>query len=111
TTSVNGIKTAYDGISSSASSAGNAMVNAANQAASAYDKLQKKIQAAKEAMELKNADETLKNLRVYGQEKAPVEGNQFGSKLAVENFLRSQGLSEAAAIEEARKLYAKQGTR
>lgn len=111
TRSVTNIRTAYDGISSSASSAGNAMVNAANQAASAYDKLQKKIQAAKEAMELKNADETLKNLRVYGQEKAPAEGNQFGSKLAVENFLKSQGLSEAAAIEEARKLYAKQGTR
>lgn len=111
TTSVNGIKTTYNGIASSAGAAGQAMVGAANQAASAYDKLQKKIQAAKEAMELKKGDETLKNLRIYGQEKAPVEGNQFGSKLAVENFLKSQGLSEAAAIEEARKLYAKQGTR
>ena len=111
TTSVNGIKTTYNGIASSAGAAGQAMVGAANQAASAYDKLQKKIQAAKEAMELKKGDETLKNLRIYGQEKAPVEGNQFGSKLAVENFLKSQGLSEAAAIEEARKLYAKSGKR
>ncbi|WP_296244820.1 MULTISPECIES: tape measure protein [unclassified Psychrobacter] len=111
TTSVNGIKTAYNGIASSAGAAGQAMVGAANQAASAYDKLQKKIQAAKEAMELKKGDETLKNLRIYGKEEAPAEGNQFGSKLAVENFLKSQGLSEAAAIEEARKLYAKSGKR
>lgn len=110
TTSVHGIRTAYDGISSSAGAAGQAMVSAANQAASAYDKLQKKIQAAKEAMEVKNADETLKNLRVYGTEKAPVEGNQFGSKTAVENFLKSAGLSVERAAEEARKLYAKQGT-
>ncbi|MEK6203259.1 MAG: tape measure protein [Psychrobacter sp.] len=110
TRSVNNIRTAYDGISSSAGSAGQAMVNAANQAASAYDKLQKKIKAAKEAMEVKNADETLKNLRVYGTEKAPVEGNQFGSKTAVENFLKSSGLSVERAAEEARKLYAKQGT-
>lgn len=111
TRSVTNIRTAYDGISSSASSAGNAMVNAANQAATAYDKLQAKIKAVKEAQAVADGDETLKNLRVYGQEKAPAEGNQFGSKLAVENFLKSQGLSEAAAIEEARKLYAKQGTR
>lgn len=111
TRSVTNIRTAYDGISSSASSAGNAMVNAANQAASAYDKLQAKIKAVKEAQAVADGDETLKNLRVYGQEKAPVEGNQFGSKLAVENFLKSQGLSEAAAIEEARKLYAKAGKR
>ena len=111
TTSVNGIKTAYDGISSSAGVAGNAMVRAAVEASSAYDKLQQKIEAVKKAQAVKAGDETLKNLRIYGQEKAPVEGNQFGSKLAVENFLKSQGLSEAAAIEEARKLYAKQGTR
>lgn len=111
TTSVGRIRTAYDGISSSAGNAGNAMVRAANEASSAYDKLQQKIKAVKEAQELKSGDETLKNLRVYGQEKAPAEGNQFGSKLAVENFLKSQGLSEAAAIQEARKLYAKQGTR
>lgn len=110
TTSVNGIKTAYNGIASSAGAAGQAMVGAANQAASAYDKLQKKIQAAKEAMELKNADETLKNLRIYGQEKAPVEGNQFGTRLGVENFLKSSGLSAERAAEETRKLYAKQGT-
>jgi hypothetical protein len=111
TRSVTNIRTAYDGISSSASSAGNAMVRAANEASSAYDKLQAKIKAVKEAQAVADGDETLKNLRVYGQEKAPTEGNQFGSKLAVENFLKSQGLSEAAAIEEARKLYAKQGTR
>ena len=109
TTSVNGIKTAYDGISSSAGVAGQAMVRAAVEASSAYDRLQAKIKAVKEAQELKVGDETLKNLRVYGSEKAPVEGNQFGSKLGVENFLKSQGLSEAAAIEEARKLYAKAG--
>lgn len=109
TTSVGRIRTAYDGIASSAGSAGNAMVQSANNAAAAYDKLQAKIKGVKEAMELKTADETLKNLRVYGAEKAPTEGNQFGSKLAVENFLKSQGLSEERAIEEARKLYAKQG--
>ena len=110
TTSVNSIKTAYDSISSSAGVAGNEMVRAANEASSAYDKLQAKIKAVKEAQAVADGDETLKNLRIYGQEKAPAEGNQFGSKLAVENFLKSQGLSEAAAIEEARKLYAKQGT-
>lgn len=111
TTSVNGIKTAYNGIANSAGVAGNAMVRAAAEASSAYDKLQAKIKAVKEAQAVADGDETLKNLRIYGQEKAPAEGNQFGSKLAVENFLKSQGLSEAVAIEEARKLYAKQGTR
>ena len=111
TTSVNGIKTAYNGIASSAGVAGNAMVRAAVEASSAYDKLQAKIEAVKKAQAVKEGDETLKNLRIYGQEKAPVEGNQFGSKLAVENFLKAQGLSEAAAIEEARKLYAKSGKR
>lgn len=110
-TSVNNIKTAYDGISSSAGVAGNAMVRAAVEASSAYDKLQQKIEAVKKAQSVKEGDETLKNLRIYGQEKAPVEGNQFGSKLGVENFLKSQGLSEAAAIEEARKLYVKAGKR
>lgn len=111
TTSVNGIKTAYNGIASSAGVAGNAMVRAAVEASSAYDKLQQKIKAVKEAQAVKGGDEALKNLRIYGQEKAPVEGNQFGSKLGVENFLKSQGLSEAAAIEEARKLYVKAGKR
>ncbi|WP_339726475.1 tape measure protein [uncultured Psychrobacter sp.] len=110
TRSVNNIRTAYDGISSSAGSAGNSMVRAANDASSAYDKLQAKIKAVKEAQELKNADETLRNLRQYGTEDAPIEGNQFGTRLGVENFLKSQGLSEESAIEEARKLYAKQGT-
>ena len=110
-TSVNNIKTAYDGISSSAGVAGNAMVRAAVEASSAYDKLQQKIEAVKKAQSVKEGDETLKNLRIYGQEKAPVEGNQFGSKLGVENFLKSQGLSEAAAIEEARKLYVRAGKR
>lgn len=110
TRSVHGIRTAYDGISSSAGSAGNSMVRAANDASSAYDKLQAKIKAVKEAQELKNADETLRNLRQYGTEEAPVLGNQFGTRLGVENFLKSQGLSEEQAIEEARKLYAKQGT-
>lgn len=109
TRSVTNIRTAYDGISSSASSAGNAMVNAANQAASAYDKLQKKIQAAKEAMELKKGDETLKNMRIYGKEEAPAEGNQFGSRLGVENFLKASGLTAERAAEEARKLYVKAG--
>ena len=109
TTSVNGIKTAYDGIASSAGVAGNAMVNAANQAASAYDKLQQKIEAVKKAQAVKGGDETLKNLRIYGQEKAPAEGNQFGSKLGVENFLKASGLSAERAAEEARKLYVKAG--
>lgn len=109
TRSVNNIRTAYDGISSSAGGAGNTMVRAANEAASAYDKLQQKIKDVKEAQAVANADETLNNLRIYGQEEAPVEGNQFGSRLSVENFLKSQGLSEAQAIEEARKLYSKQG--
>ena len=111
TSSVNNIKTAYNGIASSAGSAGNAMVQAANNASSAYDKLQAKIKAVKEAQAVKDGDKTLQNLRIYGQEEAPTLGNQFGSKLAVENFLKSQGLSEAAAIEEARKLYAKSGQR
>lgn len=111
TTSVNGIKTAYDGISSSAGVAGNAMVRAAVEASSAYDELQQKIEAVKKAQAVADGDETLKNLRIYGQEKAPAEGNQFGSKLAVENFLKSAGLTAERAAEEARKLYAKQGTR
>lgn len=111
TTSVNGIKTAYNGIASSAGVAGNAMVRAAAEASSAYDKLQAKIKAVKEAQAVEKGDETLRNLRIFGQEEAPVIANQFGSKLAVENFLKSQGLSEAAAIEEARKLYAKSGKR
>ncbi|AAZ18883.1 putative bacteriophage tail tape measure protein [Psychrobacter arcticus 273-4] len=110
TTSVGRIKTAYDGIASSAGSAGNAMVQSANNAASAYDKLQQKIKDVKEAQAVSGGDETLKNLRVYGTEKAPAEGNQFGSKLAVENFFKSAGLSVERAAEEARKLYAKQGT-
>ena len=109
--SVDNISSAYDGIASSAGIAGNAMVQAAVEASSAYDKLQQKIEAVKKAQSVKEGDETLKNLRIYGQEKAPVEGNQFGSKLGVENFLKSQGLSEAAAIEEARKLYVKAGKR
>jgi len=109
TRSVTNIRTAYDGISSSAGNAGNAMVRAANEASSAYDKLQQKIKAVKEAQELKSGDETLKNLRVYGTEKAPAEGNQFGSKTGVENFLKSAGLSAERAAEEARKLYVKSG--
>lgn len=109
TTSVNNIKTAYDGISSSAGVAGNAMVRAANEASSAYDKLQQKIEAVKKAQTVKEGDETLKNLRIYGQEKAPAEGNQFGSKTGVENFLKSAGLSAERAAEEARKLYVKSG--
>lgn len=109
TTSVNGIKTAYDGISSSAGVAGQAMVRAAVEASSAYDKLQQKIEAVKKAQAVKDGDETLKNLRIYGQEKAPAEGNQFGSKTGVENFLKSAGLSAERAAEEARKLYVKSG--
>lgn len=109
-TSVDRVRTSHDNLASSAGVAGNEMVRAASRAFTAYDKLQKKIKDAKEAMELKNADETLKNLRVYGTEKAPVEGNQFGSKTAVEGFLKSAGLTAERAAEEARKLYAKQGT-
>ena len=109
TTSVGRIRTAYDGISSSAGNAGNAMVRAANEASSAYDKLQAKIKAVKEAQAVADGDETLKNLRIYGQEKAPAEGNQFGSKTGVENFLKSAGLSAERAAEEARKLYVKSG--
>lgn len=110
TTSVNNIRTAYDGISSSAGSAGNAMVRAANDASSAYDKLQAKIKAVKEAQAVADERTTMQNLRIYGKEDAPAIGDQFGTRLGVENFLKSQGLSEAQAIEEARKLYAKQGT-
>lgn len=109
-TSVDRVTTSHHNLASSAGEAGSAMVKAASRAFTAYDKLQKKIKDAKEAMELKNADETLKNLRVYGTEKAPVEGNQFGSKTAVEGFLKSAGLTAERAAEEARKLYAKQGT-
>ena len=111
TRSVHGIRTAYDDISSSAGSAGNSMVRAANDASSAYDRLQQKIKAAKEAQAVADERTTMQNLRIYGKEEAPTLGNQFGSKLAVENFLKSQGLSEAAAIEEARKLYARSGQR
>jgi tape measure domain-containing protein len=111
TRSVGNIRTAYDGIASSAGSAGNVMVKAANNAASAYDKLQSKIEAVKKAQAVANERTTMQNLRIYGKEEAPTLGNQFGSKLAVENFLKSQGLSEAAAIEEARKLYARSGQR
>jgi len=110
TRSVNNIRTAYDGISSSAGSAGNSMVRAANEASSAYDKLQAKIKAVKEAQAVADERTTLQNLRIYGKEEAPAIGDQFGTRLGVENFLKSQGLSEAQAIEEARKLYAKQGT-
>tara|TARA_R110002126_G_scaffold151295_3_gene298314 strand:+ start:14520 stop:18344 length:3825 start_codon:yes stop_codon:yes gene_type:complete len=110
TRSVNNIRTAYDGISSSAGSAGNSMVRAANDASSAYDKLQAKIKAVKEAQAVENERTTMQNLRIYGKEEAPAIGDQFGTRLGVENFLKSQGLSEAQAIEEARKLYAKQGT-
>ncbi|MGP5436552.1 tape measure protein [Psychrobacter alimentarius] len=110
TRSVNNIRTAYDGISSSAGSAGNSMVRAANDASSAYDKLQAKIKAVKEAQAVADERTTMQNLRIYGKEEAPAIGDQFGTRLGVENFLKSQGLSEAQAIEEARKLYAKQGT-
>lgn len=110
TRSVNNIRTAYDGISSSAGSAGSSMVRAANDASSAYDKLQAKIKAVKEAQAVADERTTMQNLRIYGKEEAPAIGDQFGTRLGVENFLKSQGLSEAQAIEEARKLYAKQGT-
>lgn len=110
TRSVGNIRTAYDGISSSAGSAGNSMVRAANEASSAYDKLQARIKAVKEAQAVADERTTMQNLRIYGKEEAPAIADQFATRLAVENFLKSQGLSEAAAIEEARKLYAKQGT-
>lgn len=109
-TSVDRVTTSHHNLASSAGAAGNEMVKAASRAFTAYEKLQQKIKEAKEAMELKNADETLKNLRIYGKEEAPVEGNQFGSRLGVENFLKSLGLTAEAAAEETRKLYAKQGT-
>ena len=108
--SVEGISNAYNGIAGSAGNAGNAMVRAANDASSAYDKLQAKIKAVKEAQAVAGGDEALKNLRIYGTEKAPSEGNQFGSRTAVEGFLKSAGLSAEQAMEEARKLYSKQGT-
>lgn len=107
---VDDLARSHSNLATNAGSAGNAMVKAASKAMTAYEKLQEKIKGVKEAMELKNADETLKNLRVYGTEKAPVEGNQFGTRLGVENFLKSSGLSAERAVEEARKLYAKQGT-
>lgn len=109
-TSVDRVTTSHNNLASSAGTAGNEMVRAASRAFTAYEKLQQKIKEAKEAMELKNADETLKNLRIYGKEEAPAEGNQFGSKTAVESFLKSAGLTAERAAEEARKLYSKQGT-
>lgn len=105
TTSVNNIKTAYDGISSSAGVAGNAMVRAAVEASSAYDKLQQKIEAVKKAQAVKEGDETLKNLRIYGQEKAPAEGNQFGSRTGIETFAKSAGLSEEDAKKIAQQVW------
>lgn len=109
TRSVNNIRTAYDGISSGAGSAGNAMVRAANDASSAYDELQNKIKAVKEAQAVEGGDETLRNLRIYGTEDIPTQVNQFGSKTAVEGFLKSAGLTAEQAMEETRKLYARQG--
>lgn len=105
TTSVNGIKTAYNGIASSAGVAGNAMVKAAVEASSAYDKLQAKIEAVKKAQAVKEGDETLKNLRIYGQEKAPAEGNQFGSRTGIETFAKSAGLSEEDAKKIAQRVW------
>lgn len=110
TSSVDKISGAHRNLNSAARSSGNAMVQAADNARSAYDKLQDSIKAAKEAQAVKGGDETLRNIRQYGTETRPVEGNQFGTRLGVENFLKGQGLTEAQAIEEARKLYAKQGT-
>lgn len=107
--SVERVSYAHNNLSSAARSSGNEMVQAADNARSAYDKLQDSIKKTKEAQAVKNADTTLKNLRVYGKEEAPAIGNQFGTRLGVENFLKGQGLTEAQAVEEARKLYAKQG--
>lgn len=109
-TSVDRVTSSHRDLASSAGAAGTEMVKAASRTFTAYEKLQEKIKGVKEAMELKNADKTLQNLRIYGKEEAPAIGDQFGTRLGVENFLKSQGLSEAQAIEEARKLYAKQGT-
>lgn len=106
---IDNVTSGYSSLSGSANSAGNTMVQAARNAESAYDQLQRKIKEVKEAQAVESADETMKNLRIYGTEKAPVQGNQFGTRLGVENFLQSQGLSQSQAIEEARKLYAKQG--
>lgn len=108
-TSVDRVTTSHNNLASSAGAAGNEMVQAASRAFTAYDKLQQKIQAAKEAMEVKKGDETLKNMRIYGKEEAPAEGNQFGSRLGVENFLKASGLTAERAAEEARKLYVKAG--
>ena len=105
TRSVTNIRTAYDGISSSASSAGNAMVRAAAEASSAYDKLQAKIKAVKEAQAVEKGDETLRNLRIYGKEEAPTEFRQFANRTGVESFLKAFGLTEEQVIKEVDKLY------
>lgn len=109
TTSVNNIRTAYDGISSSAGSAGNAMVRAANDASSAYDKLQQKIKDVKEAQAVADERTTMQNLRIYGKEEAPAIGGNLQNRTSIEGFLRSAGLSDKQASEEVRKLFASAG--
>lgn len=104
-TSVDRVTTSHNNLASSAGAAGTEMVRAASRAFTAYDKLQQKIQAAKEAMELKKGDETLKNLRIYGKEEAPAEGNQFGSRTGIETFAKSAGLSEEDAKKIAQQVW------
>ncbi|MBH0095954.1 tape measure protein [Psychrobacter sp. NZS113] len=110
-TSVDRVATSHRSLASSAGAAGTEMVKAASRTFTAYEQLQEKIKGVKEAMALESGDETLRNLRIYGTEDIPTQGNQFGSKTAVENFLKSAGLSDDQAMEEVRKLYNKQGIR
>lgn len=106
---VDSVSRSFGTLADASDVAGNQMVTNAQRVEQAYSKLQSKIEQVKKQQALDNADETLRNLRQYGKEERPVEGNQFGTKTAVENFLKSAGLSAGQAMEETRKLYSKQG--
>lgn len=85
------------------------MVRAANDASSAYDKLQAKIKAVKEAQAVADERTTMQNLRIYGKEEAPAIGGNLQNRTSIEGFLKSAGLSTEQAMEETRKLFAKAG--
>ena len=91
----------FGGLGNSANDAGNSMKSSADKAYKAYDKLQDKLEKLKEAQNAL-AEKRQKEL-------APPQGNQFGTRLGVENFFKSAGLDEKQAAEQARKLYAKAG--
>lgn len=95
-----------NGLGTSANSAGNSMVKAAERAYQSYDKLESKVRSLQSAQ--KEVEAANNQLR-YGKDTAPTEGNQFGSRADVENFLKQSGLSEEQAREQTRKLYSKAG--